>query len=191
MKYVLAGLAMWIGSTALKADLQIIQTSEEIAERGSVARYLIQSRVGDFAVNPPPGWSTAIDPKEERLTFQIEKDSAVFSTTFSTNAPPFKSLGEPPIKRYVEEHWPNARIVEQSEAYSRDSKGVAVECTFLAAGSTPYRTRIAFIPSARGYIEFQLTAPDDWPPRLRSSWTAVLNSFQTQARVASRSASLP
>ncbi len=177
-------IAALLSIFAVHAALRVVPNTEEIPERGPVTRYMVQSSLGIFSLIPPTGWANGMDGVRESLNFQLESANALFWIKFSTNAPPRSSEQ---LTELVSERWPKAQIIEKSNAFTRDSQGTAVDCSYEAAGRlTTFRSRIAFVPYAGGHIELTLSAPDGWPPVLHRAWTTVLNSLQSEKASARR-----
>lgn len=176
MQFLIAAIGWLIFMPEGEAGFQIVQTAEQVPERGTVVRLLVKASAGEFALNPPPGWSASSDPARESLIFERETENAVMVLRFSTNAAP----GGKELHGWITEHWPHARILDNGNAFCRDARGEFAEFTYVSAASSHYRARLVNFLYPRGNVAIELTAPDGWPPLLHHSWTGLLNSLESR-----------
>jgi len=168
------------------AALDVRVEQEEIAERGKVTRYFVQSSSAEFALNPPHGWTAQRKPSDDTLLFASERFGAVFTIRFLST--PFPKT-EKELNVLLAQRWPSIISKDEASCVSRDSQGIAMDVIYPAADSTLYHTRNGFLPYGKAGVEFVLTAPEDNFLRVQSSWVSVLNSFsKAQINAASENA---
>jgi hypothetical protein len=154
------------------ASITVEQDSETIPERGQVTRFIITVPMGRFALNPPVNWSSQI-AGEDALTLRSEQAEAACTLHF-TNSVPHNAKE---LRDLAGKQWPDARIVDEAEFFTRDLRGISLECVYKAAGGATFHTRFGVITTPGGGVEFTLTAPDASFARLHSAWVKLLNSF--------------
>jgi hypothetical protein len=171
-RFVLYCISLASALQLVSASITVEQDSETIPERGRVPRFIVAAPIGRFALNPPMNWASQL-AGEDALTLRSERAEAAFTLHF-TNSVPHNAKD---LRDLASKQWPGARIVDESEFFTRDSRGISIECVYKAAGGATFHTHFGVITTPGGGVEFTLTAPDANFARLHSAWVALLNSF--------------
>lgn len=154
----------------------------EQPEMGPVTWWEVRSAAGDFALMPPLGWKPQPPPAPGVLRLASPDYTTQLYIEFRKRESQAVAGPEPaPLRRRVEETYPQAVVSEEFESFTGGTAGKAVDVRWRPSPGVEMAARIVEVRFPEGTVEFRLVAR---PENIQESYHALgalLVSFKTTA----------
>lgn len=173
MRYLKIMLLLGACLAGARAEISVVTNYEEIAERGRVVQYVVQSSGQRFQLSPPAGWQMDVEAGDNAIVFRNDKFGTIFRLKFSPNSAPSSQ----DVDKAIMAKHPGARVAEKFQCVARDAAGLAMELEFAAADGSYYASRCGVLSYGDQQVEFSITGPAEGVRKSHIAWVTVLNSF--------------
>lgn len=176
--FFLSLLLLTFSSSAREERFQICTEKYQTAEEGEVTRYFLITETTKFFFQPPYKWKSGADVEHQTVTFLAPDQSVAVKMQIGTSVS-CENLTE--LRNQIQSRYPKGAITAQSVCYT--AGGVAAptfDIEWSNAKKVPITTRLIFVPSSKGTIEFSLsTGSDRFDP---NCWAInrIAGSFRTE-----------
>jgi hypothetical protein len=144
-------------------------------ENFPVTRVVITSATNQFALLAMPGYRVNNHPAESQI---------IFAKTDGLSAMTFSLLGFPPTaakpwSAVITDRFPNGKIIQAAVATAAGQTGPMFDVAWRTPQGLHGISRIAFIPSNIGTLEFALTVPADKFPTAQYDLNNLMMTCRT------------
>lgn len=141
-------------------------------------RAFVTSETNKFAFLIPDGLQVHNDPLHGRINLSNVEGNRYISFTILDPAPSERrKLNPDTYREMVMNHYSNAKILEEGSRGAAGQSGPAFDIQWIGAGGILQETRVVFVPTAAGVLEFTATTSADMFPEFQGGFNNLLGTF--------------
>ena len=154
--------------------LKLVERQVNIPERGLVTGYLLSSGTNHFSFLPPPLWRTSHRPGANAIAIMSADRTTSIAIEF------LSQKGDEPQARstLIKTRFPDAVVDDTFDCNTGLGPSTACDLRRKAAGELRLTSRVIYVFTPAGAIEFTLTGPTARFADYTTAFASLVNSFR-------------